>query len=103
MIDEKHAKEPTHRVKAALVAEWYRLGEGARSLEHDLAEQALAFGYRARAAFDRFQHWTDDLDRRLAAEWRRTEAGASQRWSKVRRAVKHGWDTAKAAARGAHS
>ena len=46
--------------------------------------------------FADFATWNDEFQRKLAEDWKKTEDNAAEGWANVSRAVKHGWERAKA-------
>lgn len=85
-----------NRVKTEAVAEWAQLGEHEKTLEHQIAEEAIAFGHGACETYDKLSVWGDDLENKLEADWKDSHE-AAHAWESVRDAVKHGWQRAKKA------
>ena len=84
------------KAKAAIVADWSSLKHEASQLQAHVEDKALAFGHGARARFAEMGAWSDELEKKLAEDWKKTEEGASEGWTHVVGAVKHGWERAKA-------
>jgi hypothetical protein len=68
-------------------------GRGSR-LEQSAAELAIAFGHAARRAYRQVRDWGEDLEVELEHDWKRAGNESEYAWKKVRKAVKHGWDSA---------
>lgn len=85
------------KVRAHMLAEWNKAVEGKQKLEHQIAEEALAFGHGAREAYPKLLAWTGELEDKLKADWKRTHKNASETWEQVQNAVKHGWEATKRA------
>ena len=87
------------KVKGSLTDEWQKVAGGAQKLEHKLAENAIAFGHGAKSAYNqtaqKMDGWSDEVEKRLKADWEKTHKDASVTWDKVRDAVKHGWERTK--------
>ena len=88
-------EESWSKVKAQVMEEWKRLVEGGKTLDHHIAEEALAFGHGARAAYNKLESWSKELEARLQADWKDMARAAERKWEDVREAVKLGWERAK--------
>lgn len=78
------------KVKARFLEEWRRFEKDTDELDKVAQEQALKFGHGARAAYDKFNEWSADFEKKLEADWK--AMGATQKFAKVRNAIKHGWE-----------
>ena len=59
----------------------------------DQIEPALRYGVGAGAQYPHYTHWTDELEARLRREWEETNEPST--WEKVKRAVRHGFESAR--------
>jgi hypothetical protein len=82
------------KVNAEIVADWGKLVRGEKRFEQRFDTEALALGYGARQVYHDVQVWGDKLEALLKADWKETGHDAECVWTKVRAAVKHGWERA---------
>lgn len=61
--------------------------------EWEQLEPALRYGVGARAQYPHYPLWTDELEARLRKEWEETNEPST--WEKVKRAVRHGFESAR--------
>jgi len=80
--------------KKEAVADWDRLVGAEKKVTNEIAEDAMAFGHGARSAYDKFQAWGNDLEKKLEEDWTGLGKGSDASWDKVRAAVQHQWQRA---------
>ena len=84
------------KVKGKLTEDWQKLSTDAQKLGKDAAETAISFGHGARETYGKVAQkadvWSDELEKKLKADWEATHKDGAVAWEKVRDAVKHGWE-----------
>ena len=79
--------------KKELMADWEKLATNEKSLAHEAAEEAIAFGHGARDAFKDLQTWSVELQAQLESDWKDGHRTAHA-WEQVKDAGRHGWSRA---------
>ena len=60
---------------------------------HDDVESAHRFGYGARLHYGKnYPDWNNDLELRLAEDWRKSNPSRQETWMQDRAAIRYGWD-----------
>jgi hypothetical protein len=82
------------KVKVETLRDWRALAEDGKKVGYSMDEAALAFGHGAREIYTKLQVWGGALEDTLKVDWKETGHEVGCAWTRVRTAVKHGWERA---------